>query len=227
VKNSISLIKRFRMLILPVFLYIALLFISPETVYSALDILMGFLAEMLQILPMIFILSALIGEWIPREIITRHLGQDAGWKGMVYSLILGSISAGPIYAAFPLALTLKKKGASIGNVVVIISSWAVVKIPMLMMELKFLGLRFTVLRYLITVPSIFLLGWLMNLLFREKEDELNTKAEPSGQNLVHAKELLDLLPGHDCGVCGFGSCKEMAINQGSKKLILEKCVFVG
>ncbi len=42
------------------------------------------------------------------------------------------------------------KGASISNVVVILTSWAVIKIPMLFVETRFLGFKFTVIKRAIT-----------------------------------------------------------------------------
>ena len=92
---------------------------------------------------------------------------NAGMLGLKYegnflrsdvSFILGSISAGPIYAAFPVAITLLKKGASVTNVVVLLSSWAVVKIPMLANEAKFLGPKFMLMRWVLTTIAIFATG---------------------------------------------------------------------
>ena len=43
---------------------------------------------------------------------------------------------------FPIGKSLLSKGASITNIVIILSSWAVIKVPMLANEAKFLGSRF-------------------------------------------------------------------------------------
>jgi hypothetical protein len=38
---------------------------------------------------------------VPKETIIKLLGKEARTKGVLLAFILGSISAGPIYAAFP------------------------------------------------------------------------------------------------------------------------------
>lgn len=67
-----------------------------------------------------------------------------------------------------------KKGASITNIVIILSSWAVIKIPMLANEVKFLGIKFMGIRWVLTVISIFTMGYFMAL-FVKKEICLNQK----------------------------------------------------
>lgn len=115
-----------------------------------------YIREMILIMPVIFVLTALLDLWVPKEKIMKYLGQEAGRRGTVFALVLGSISAGPIYAAFPLCVMLHKKGASVRNLVIILSAWAVIKVPMLLNELKFLGFRFMAVRWVLTVIAILL-----------------------------------------------------------------------
>ncbi|MBI9101104.1 MAG: hypothetical protein JEY99_01720 [Spirochaetales bacterium] len=61
----------------------------------------GFLIEMLQILPPVLIITALITIGVPPEVIRKGLGNGSGIKGRLLSLLIGSFSAGPVYAAFP------------------------------------------------------------------------------------------------------------------------------
>ena len=98
------------------------------------------------IMPVIFLLTTLIEAWVPKEMIMEHLGDESGLKGALISLLLGSVSVGSIYVAFPVCKTLFKKGASISNIVVILSAWAVIKIPMLANEAKFLSPKFMAIR---------------------------------------------------------------------------------
>ena len=111
-------------------------------------------------MPVIFVLTALLDLWVPKDKIVKLLGKESKIKGVVLSVILGSISAGPIYAAFPLCVMLQKKGASIRNLIIILSAWAVIKVPMLLNEMKFLGLKFMAIRWALTLISIivFFLG---------------------------------------------------------------------
>jgi uncharacterized membrane protein YraQ (UPF0718 family) len=74
------------------------------------------------------------------------------------SLLIGSSSAGSIYIAFPICQSILKKRASVSIVVVILSAWAVIKIPMLFVEMKFLCNEFMITRYILTVPGVLFIG---------------------------------------------------------------------
>jgi uncharacterized membrane protein YraQ (UPF0718 family) len=128
-----------------------------------------YIKEMLMIMPVIFVLTALLDMWVPKEKIMRYLGKDAKVKGVVLSFVVGSISAGPVYAAFPMCVMLHKKGASIRNIVIILSSWAVIKIPMLLNEAKFLGPKFMAIRWVLTVIAIIIFSWMTAKIIKDKD----------------------------------------------------------
>ena len=85
------------------------------------------------------------------------------------ALLLGSISAGPIYAAFPVSKTLLGKGASISNIVIILSTWAVIKVPMLANEIKFLGINFMGIRWVLTVTAIFFMAYITGMIVKKSD----------------------------------------------------------
>jgi len=134
--------------------YIAMSIINPGMGAASVGNSFYYIKEMIMIMPVIFVMTALLDLWVPKEKIMKYLGKEAKVKGIVLSLALGSISAGPIYAAFPLCVMLHKKGASIKNLVIILSAWAVIKVPMLLNELKFLGFEFMAVRWVLTVIAI-------------------------------------------------------------------------
>jgi len=128
-----------------------------------------YLKEMITIMPPIFILTALLDLWVPKETILKYLGTGSKIKGIFLSFLLGGISAGPIYAAFPVCVMLHKKGASIRNIVIILSSWAVIKVPMLLNEVKFLGFQFMIVRWVLTVIAIIVFSWLTSIMVKDKD----------------------------------------------------------
>lgn len=128
-----------------------------------------YIKEMLMIMPVIFVLTTLLDIWVPKEKIMQYLGKDAKAKGAVLSFVIGSISAGPVYAAFPMCVMLHKKGASIRNIVIILSSWAVIKVPMLLNEAKFLGLKFMAIRWMLTVIAIIIFSWITAKIINDKD----------------------------------------------------------
>lgn len=54
----------------------------------------------------IFLFTVVIEALVSKAMIIREFGDKSGFKGNLLALLLGSISAGPIYAAFPLSKTL-------------------------------------------------------------------------------------------------------------------------
>lgn len=110
--------------------------------------------EMLAIMPAVLVIMGLFSAWVPREAITRHLGQGSGARGMAIALAFGTLPTGPLYAAFPLAKELLGKGASPANVFVFLAAWGCIKIPQELVELRFLGWRFTLARLVFTVAVV-------------------------------------------------------------------------
>lgn len=156
-----KVLKKNKLMVLMVLIYVSLFILRGDMALRALDNSSYYLIEMLQILPVIFMLTVSIDVLIPKEWIVKRLGKQSGPRGALLALAFGSLSAGPIYAAFPIAKTLHKKGASVGNVVIILSAWAVIKVPMLANEAKFLGPEFMVIRWLLTVSMIFVIALVM------------------------------------------------------------------
>jgi uncharacterized membrane protein YraQ (UPF0718 family) len=149
--------------------YATLFILRPGMGINSLKNSIYYIKEMIMIMPVVFILTALLDTWVPKEKIIKYLGQDAKTKGVILSLLLGSISAGPIYAAFPLCVMLHKKGASVRNLVIILSSWAVIKVPMLLNELKFLGFQFMAVRWFLTVIAIIIFSWMTAIIVKDKD----------------------------------------------------------
>ena len=165
----VRVLKRNKLVFFVVVVYSILLFTSPDKAIKSWENSIYYLIEMLQVLPVIFLITVVIEVLVPKEMITRGFGENSGIKGNLFSLLLGSISAGPIYAAFPISKLLLKKGASITNIVIILSSWAVIKVPMLANEVKFLGIKFMGIRWVLTVISIFVMAYFMALFVKTKD----------------------------------------------------------
>lgn len=140
--------------------YAAMFAFSPGMGVTSIKNSFYYIREMLLIMPVVFVLTALLDLWVPKDKIIKYLGGEAKLRGVILSFVLGSISAGPIYAAFPLCVMLRRKGASIRNLVIILSSWAVIKVPMLLNEMKFLGIKFMAIRWVLTVIAIAVFSWI-------------------------------------------------------------------
>lgn len=125
--------------------------------------------EMLMVLPPIFILLGLLEIWVPREKIIPLLGEESGIRGIILSIILGAAAAGPLYAAFPVAAVMLKKGARLLNIFVFIGAWSTLKIPMFLFESASMGLSFALYRAAFNIPGIILIAYLLDRGYNEEE----------------------------------------------------------
>jgi len=128
-----------------------------------------FFIEMMEILPAVTILIGILSVWATQEMVTKYLGKESGFKGFLVALLMGTLPAGPLYVAFPIAKALRMKGASVGNMVTYLSVFAAIKLPQLLMEWRFLGWKFTLLRFPITVVLIYLMSLVVDLIFKKTE----------------------------------------------------------
>lgn len=226
-------LKNNKLLMLVIMMYLLLLLMMPSKAVLAFNNSLYYVKEMLLIMPVIMMLTSLIEAWVPKKTIENSLGRRAGAKGFIFSFLLGSFSAGPIYAAFPICKMLLKRGASIANIVIILSTWAVIKIPMLANEAKFLGPKFMAVRWLLTTISIFIMAFIT--------EKLVTKEHmPLEKVLAEEKAVLYVNQSYcvGCGLCAKILPDRFAIENAKAKtlkailkleenkdikLVMEKC----
>lgn len=181
--NLLNKIKNNLFIFSVIFAYTTIFILNPETGIDSVKGSGYYIKEMLMIMPVVFVLTALLDLWVPKEKIEQHLGDKSKTKGIALSFILGSVSAGPIYAAFPFCIMLLKKGASIKNIIIILSSWAVIKIPMLTIETKFLGPKFMISRYILTVLAIIIFSTISSKILKNVDITKKEEQEKVGLQL--------------------------------------------
>ncbi len=152
-------------------LLFALSIIFQEKGEKAMDISWAFFKEMAFVLPAVLVLMGLFGVWVDRRLVVRYLGEGSGIGGLLLAIVLGTLPTGPLYIAFPLAGMLLKKGARVANVILFLSAWACIKIPQELVELRFLGWRFTALRLALTIALIIPMGLLAEAVFNRHGQE--------------------------------------------------------
>jgi uncharacterized membrane protein YraQ (UPF0718 family) len=132
------------------------------------------LLEMITFIPALFIIVGLFDVWVPKEKIQKHIGQESGIEGIAIVVLLAMLQAGPLYGAFPVAYMLWKKGASIKNIFIYLGAFASLKIPMLGIEIAYLGIKFTLVRTLVSLPLFIAIGYLMEWYLKDKHFKVNT-----------------------------------------------------
>lgn len=217
-------IKNNKLLAIVFLAYIGLLIFMPEKAVKSFKNSLYYIKEMLLIMPVILLLTSLISAWVPTKTIENNIGGKSGMKGAIFSFLIGSFSAGPIYAAFPICKMLLKKGANVANIVIILSTWAVVKVPMLLNENKFLGSKFMIVRWILTTIAIFTMGYISSKLVKKDDMPIEENKKAIDNNItINSDYCLG------CGLCAkiapdyfaLKNKKAIVINQDIKKEDIE------
>lgn len=157
-------IKKYNLFFMVVLVDLILWYYWPDKGLTAVKSAGDYLIEMLLFIPPIFVLVGLLDVWVPGKIVEKNVGPESGVKGIIISILVAMAAAGPLYAGFPVAYALMKKGCRMANVVIFLGTWATIKVPMLMMEIKFIGLEFALARLMLTLPAIIVSGYLVEKL---------------------------------------------------------------
>jgi uncharacterized membrane protein YraQ (UPF0718 family) len=165
--------------------YQSYIWIGLYTVFTILSLVVGFdpgkaifsnfvqsFIEMITFIPFLFIIVGLFDVWVPKEKIQKHIGQGSGIKGIGLVVLLAMLQAGPLYGAFPVAYLLYKKGASIRNIFIYLGAFTSMKIPMLGIEIGYLGIEFSLVRTLVSLPLFIGIGFLMEWFLKKRKFEV-------------------------------------------------------
>ncbi len=153
-----AFIKRYKVFLLLIFINIAVGIALPDIGLKSLSLTKDNFIEMMLVIPPIFVLLGLLDVWVDRATMMKYTGKGSGLKGVLIAFLLGSAAAGPLYAAFPIAGVMLKKGSSLFNVFIFIGAWSTTKIPMLTFEAASLGLTFTLTRLALSIIGILIIA---------------------------------------------------------------------
>lgn len=164
-----ALFKRYIFFIVCLIIIIIVTILNKDLGLKSFNIAFSSFKQMLQVVPPIMIILALIDVWIPRETMMKYMGDNSGIKGVSLAMLIGSIAAGPMYAAFPFTKVLLKKGVKFSNIIIFMNAWCVTKISTLMFEFSSLGYKLTLARLLIDIPGVIIMGYLVQFLMTKDE----------------------------------------------------------
>lgn len=164
-----KILKRYMFFLIVLFVTLIITTIDFNSGKSITNIAVDSFKQMISVLPPIMLLLGLLDIWVPRETMLKYMGENSGITGIILAIIFGSVAAGPLYAAFPITAVFIKKGVKFSNVMIFLGAWCTTKIPTLLFELSALGYRYTFTRMLVNLPSIILLGYLIEGLLKEED----------------------------------------------------------
>jgi uncharacterized membrane protein YraQ (UPF0718 family) len=98
-----------------------------------------------EIAPMIvfaMVIAGMVQVLVPRELISRLVGGQSGFRGIMIGTAAGALSPGGPYINIPLVGALLNAGASMGTTVAFLTAWSLISLSRLPMEVGILGWRF-------------------------------------------------------------------------------------
>lgn len=162
-------IKKYWIFIVSSLLIGLMLLWNRELGLKAIDTVQFSFKEMMMVLPPIFILLGLLDVWVPKDTMVKYMGEGSGLIGILLAFLLGSAAAGPLYGAFPVAAVFMKKGVKLTNILIFIGAWSTTKLPLLLFELASMGAQFTLTRFMVNIPGILLIAYLVRKSLSEKD----------------------------------------------------------
>lgn len=164
-----KLSKRYLFFLIMIFITISIFLFDKNIGFKTLASAKSSFLQMLGVLPPIMLMLGLMDVWIPREILMKYMGDNSGFLGILLSILIGSLAAGPMYAAFPFTAVLIKKGVKFSNIIIFMNAWCVTKISTLLFEISSLGVKFTLVRLAINIPGIIIMGLIIQYLMNKQD----------------------------------------------------------
>ncbi len=180
--KAMHLLRRYRVFLGLAAVNAAIVIFLPQTGYQSLRLTWSNFLEMIAVVPPVFILLGLLDVWVKRETMVKYMGEGSGIIGMLLAFFIGSAAAGPLYAAFPVAGVLLKKGTSLGNVFIMLGAWSTTKIPLILFEASALGAKFMLVRLGVDLLGIAAIAFFVQrALSKEEKERIYQKATETQQ----------------------------------------------
>ncbi len=123
---------------------------------------------LIQIAPLLifaFIVAGMVQYLVPVEVISKWIGTESGFRGILIGTLMGSLTPGGPFVSMPIAAGLLRTGASIGTMVAFMTAWSLLAVNRLPMEVGLLGWKFTLIRLACTFFFPPIAGLIANTFF--------------------------------------------------------------
>jgi len=150
--------------VINVFAIVSLIFAFIKDRAKTERVLMIALKSFFRILPTVVAIVIFIGlllGFVPKSTISKVVGEQAGFKGILVVAILGAILHIPSLISFPLASSLLKSGASVTAIAVFITTLTMIGIVTLPLEMRELGKKIALLRNGMSFVIAIVIGLIM------------------------------------------------------------------
>ena len=123
---------------------------------------------LIQILPLLifaFIIAGMVQTLVPTEVISKWVGTESGFRGILIGTVVGGFMPGGPYVSLPIAAGLLRVGASVGTMVALLTGWSLWAFTRLPLEVGILGWQFTLVRLACTFIFPPIAGLIANTFF--------------------------------------------------------------
>ncbi|MEK4746215.1 permease [Niallia sp. FSL W8-0177] len=162
-------LKRYRFFLILLLGLLLIAFMNQTIAAKTVQLTGKNILDMLILLPPVFILVGLLDQWVKKETLVRYMGEKSGIIGVLFTLLLATVAAGPLYIAFPIAVLLLRKGASIRYIVFFLGAWSTVKLPVLVYEFTSFGPKFTLIHICFGIVFYYLTGILFEKMYSQQK----------------------------------------------------------
>lgn len=115
------------------------------------------LPEFLGVIMLVGILLALLNP----QVISKLIGSQSGWLGVIASALVGAVTLIPGFVAFPTAAMLLQNGAGYMQIGAFISTLMMVGVVTAPVEMKYFGKKLTVMRNLLAFLFSFVVAFVI------------------------------------------------------------------
>ena len=105
-----------------------------------------------------FLISGFVFQFISTDMVAKHFGEQ-GLRPIFISAIIGTILPVCCIGALPIAITLRRKGATLGAVLAFMVATPATSISALIVCWKLLGMMFTIIIFLCIIVMALVMGW--------------------------------------------------------------------
>lgn len=123
------------------------------------------LRSTLPLLVLAFITVGYVTILVPESGLQNWIGPDSSWSGLLLALGIGTLFSGGPYVILPLMSSFRDLGIGLGATIALINGWAGLSLLTAVWEMRYLGWRFTAVRWTLTLFLILLIGFMAQAFF--------------------------------------------------------------
>lgn len=113
-----------------------------------------------QFLGIIILIGAVLAV-VDAEFISKIIGNESGFFGVLFAALIGGITLIPAFLAFPTAAMLLDSGAGLMQIGAFVSSLMMVGVITMPIEMKYFGKKITILRNLLAFVFSFFVAFII------------------------------------------------------------------